>query len=207
MNISHNQYICRNIVVVAFMDFISERVGYTKTSEDLTIFIKASKKSDIKKINYIKIWIILWGLSGVLLVSQFFFPYTIGPARFYLVGLLGFWGYFLYIGIKAYYFRKYGLETIYVNNDKFMIRRDVYSKPGKPKWFKANEKSPFNVVDEKPGGVNAFFYNSFWVITGGTISFGAKKSEFRFGLQLEEEETKKVVSMLNKAIHAKTEKK
>lgn len=189
------------------MDFISERVGYTKTTEDLTIFIKASRKSDIKKINYLKIWIILWCLTGILLISTFFIPDLLGSAFFYMFGLLGFWGYFLYIAIKAYYFRKYGLETIYVNNDKFMVRRDIYSKPGKPKWFKANEKTPFNAVEEKPGGVNAFFYNSFWVITGGTIAFGAKKSEFRFGLQLNEEETKKVVSMLNKAIHVKTEKK
>ena len=107
------------------MDFISERVGFTKTSEDLTIYIKGSKKSDLKKINYLKAWVILWALAGFLLIAQFFFSYTIGEARFFLVGLLGFWAYFFYVAIKAYYFRKYGLETIYINNDKFMIRREI----------------------------------------------------------------------------------
>lgn len=189
------------------MDFISERIGFTRTPEDLTVYIKASKKEDQKKIKYLKIWIILWGLSGLLLISQFFVPYTLGQARFFLFGLLGFWGYFLYIAIKAYYFRKYGLETIYVNNDKFMIRRDVHTKKGKPKWFKANEKNPFSAVDEKPGGINNFFYTSFWVITGGTLVFGAKKTEFRFGLQLTELETNKLVALLNKAIHVQQTKK
>ncbi len=189
------------------MDFISERVGFTRTPEDLTIYIKASKKSDLKKINYLKAWVVLWGLCGFLLFTQMFFPYTIGQARFFLVGLIGFWAYFFYVAIKAYYFRKYGLETIYINNDKFMIRRDVYSKKGKPKWFKANEKNPFKPVEEKQNGVNNFFYNSFWVISGGTITFGAKRSEFRFGLQLTTEETRKLVSLMNKAIHPQAEKK
>lgn len=182
------------------MDFISERVGYNKTAEDLTIYIKGSKKSDAKKIQFMKLWIILAFASIVLLIVQFFLPYSIGAARFYLVGLIGFLIYFVYIAIKAYYFRKYGTETIYVNNDKFMIRRDIYTKQGKPKWFKANEKNPFSKVDEKPGGINAFFYSSFWVVTGGTIMFGAKNSEFRFGVQLTDEEANKVVQMMNKSI-------
>lgn len=188
------------------MEYISERVGFNKTPEDLTIYIKGSKKSDAKKIQYLKIWVILWLICGVLLISQFFFPYALGQAIFYLVGLLGFWGYFLYIAIKAYYFRKYGTETIYVNNDKFMIRRDIYTKQGKPKWFKANEKSPFAKVDEKPGGINAFFYTSFWVITGGSIMFGAKNSEFRFGLQLTDDEAGKIVNLMNKAIKVSSQK-
>lgn len=189
------------------MDFISERVGYTRTPEDLTIYIKGSKKSDIKKINYLKAWVILWAVCGFLLFTQLFFPYTLGEARFFLVGLIGFWAYFFYIAIKAYYFRKYGIETIYINNDKFMLRRDVYSKKGKPKWYKANEKHPFTAVEEKSSSINNFFYNSFWVITGGTIKFGEKKTEFRFGLQLDPDETKKLVTLLNKAIHINAEKK
>jgi hypothetical protein len=182
------------------MDFISERVGYTKTPEDLTIYIKGSKKSDALKIRYMKIWIILCLVSLFLLIVQFFLPYSLGAAKYYLVGLIGFLIYFIYIAVKAYYFRKYGIETIYINNDKFMIRRDIYTKQGKPKWFKANEKNPFSKVDEKPGGINAFFYSSFWVVTGGTIMFGAKRSEFRFGIQLSDEEAHKVVNMMNKAI-------
>lgn len=195
-------YICT--LYLAFqMDFISERIGFNRTAEDLTVYIKGSKKSDIKKINYLKMWIILWGIAGLLIFIQVFFPQALGAARFYVIGFLGFWAYFLYIGIKAYYFRKYGIETIYVNNDKFMIRRDIYTKKGKPKWFKANEKNPFSMVEEKKGGVGDLFYNSFWVTTGGSVTFGAKNTSFRFGIQLEENETKKLVQILNKAIQVK----
>lgn len=193
-------YICIQFETIA-MEFISERIGYNRTTEDLTVYIKGSKKGDIKKINYLKMWIILWGIAGLLIVIQLFFPSALGDARFYVVGFLGFWAYFLYIGIKAYYFRKYGTETIYVNNDKFMIRRDVYTKKGKPKWFKANDKNPFTLVEEKKGGVSDLFYNSFWVTTGGSITFGAKHTQFRFGVQLEEPEAKKLIQLLNKAIH------
>ena len=188
------------------MDFISERVGYNKTPEDLTIYIKGSKKSDAKKIQFMKIWIILSIVAIILLIAQFFLPFNVGAAKYYLVGLIGFLVYFIYIAIKAYYFRKYGTETIYVNNDKFMIRRDVYTKQGKPKWFKANEKNPFSKVDEKPGGINAFFYSSFWVVTGGTIMFGAKNAEFRFGIQLTDEEANKVVQLMNKTIRINHQK-
>ena len=81
-----------------------------------------------------------------------------------------------------------------------MIRRDIHGKAGKPIHFVAKGKNPFRKVAEKPGSINAAFYNSFWVVTGGTISFGEKKDEYRFGLQLTNEESEKLVRLLNQSI-------
>lgn len=189
------------------MEFISERIGYNKADEDLTVYIKASTKNDAKKIRFLKIWVILWGISGLFIVSQLFLPYADQQTKIFLFGYLAFWAYFFYIAAKAYYFRKYGTETVYINNNKFMIRRDIYTKKGKPKWFVAENKNPFNIHDEKAGSLSQLFYSSFWVTSGGSVTFGSDKNNYRFGLQLKENEAKKLVQLLNKSIKAQPKNK
>lgn len=187
------------------MEFINDRIGFVKTKDDLTVYIKASSPKESKKLNMLKLWVVLWSLAGVLIASQFFFEYT-REMKLYLFIFMCFWGYFEYVSIRAYYFRRYGTETIYINNNKFMIRRDVYTKKGKPKWFQANEKSPFTFIESSNINSANLFYNSYWVVTGGNISFGIKKNEYRFGLQLEENAGKRLVKLLNESIKIQKQK-
>lgn len=182
------------------MEYLSDRIRYNKTDEDLTVYIKATSIKDKKKIQILKIWLLLWIVSGLIIISQIFFPGYSRDEKLFIVIYTFFWVYFAYRVSYAYYFRKYGSEVIYINNNKFMYRRDILEKAGKPSFFVAHEKNPFRKVIEKPGSFNTVFYNSFWVVTGGTIAFGEKKNEYRFGLQLSDEERDKLIKLLNKSI-------
>lgn len=174
---------------------LSDRIGVVKGNEDVTVYIKASTRNDIKKLNLFKGWVILWSLAGIIIISQLFFDLYTREQKLYMVIYLAFWAYFEYRTIRSYYFRKYGIETVYVNNDKFMLRRDILTKKGKPKYYKAASKTPFTFQEEK-NGINNSYYNSFWVVSGGTISFGDKQGA-RFGLQLPTEDGKKLAKLLN----------
>ncbi len=182
------------------MEYISDRIAIKRTEDDLTVYIRASSPKDKKKIKLLQVWLLLWLTAGIIIVSQLFFPGYSREEKLFMVIYLFFWAYFAYRIGYAYYFRKYGSEVIYINNNKFMIRRDIHGKAGKPIHFTAKGKNPFRKVAEKPGSINAAFYKSFWVVTGGTISFGEKKDEYRFGLQLSDEETEKLIRLLNKSI-------
>ena len=96
------------------MKFISERIGYEATDEGLTVRIKASKAGDLKKIQAMKAWVIAWAVSGGLIGSALFMNYP-ADLKLYLFIFLAFWAYFLFKISRAYYFRKYGIETLFLN--------------------------------------------------------------------------------------------
>jgi hypothetical protein len=181
------------------MEKISERIAIIKGSEDLTVYIKASSSRDVKKITMLKWWTILWTIAGMLMLTQLFYPGNSDDIKIFVMVYMVFWGYFEYKIANAYFFRKYGTEVIYINNNKFMIRRDVHEKQGKQLYFSSKIKNPFRKVEDNKG-INSAYYQSFWVITGGSIAFGEKKEEYRFGLHLTAEETETLVKLMNKTI-------
>lgn len=187
------------------VSYLSDRIAYKKTDEDLTVYIRAASRSDEKKLRMLKAWVIAWSICGLLIFVQLFLPFYTADEKLYFLIYLSFWAYFEYRVAAAYYFRRYGTETIYLNNDKFMIRRDVHNRKGKPQHFKAVVKNPFTIPADQPTGWAKHFYNSFWVTTGNSIAFGNKPKEYRFGVQLSEKESKSLVRLLNASIH--TEKK
>jgi len=179
------------------MEMISERIGVVRGQDDLTVYIKASTLKDKGKLNLFKAWVVLWTIAGAVIFSQLFFSFYTREEKLYIVIYLAFWMYFEYRAVRSYYFRKYGIETIYINNDKFFIRRDILSKKGKPKYYQAQVKNPFHEVDNKTGGLARTYYSSFWVVTGGNIGFGGDSGGNRFGLQLPPEDVKKLIKLMN----------
>jgi hypothetical protein len=179
------------------MKFISERIGYEIGDEGLTVRIKASKAKDLKKLNLMKAWVIAWALSGGLIGSALFMNYP-SDLKIYLLVFLAFWAYFLFKITLAYYFRKYGIETMFLNGDQLMLRKDIHGKPGKPLFFRLNEKNAFRYLNKETKG--GWFYDSFWIDSGGNCGFGKPGAEYRFGIQLEQNEAHQLVKLLNKEL-------
>lgn len=180
----------------------SDRIGIKKGEEELTVYIKSSSKTDQKKLRYLKMWAIAWTIIGLIVISQLFFPYS-REEKLYFVVYLAFWAYFEYRVLYAYYFRQYGIETIYVNNGKIFLRRDILNKKGKPKYFTLHRKNPFFLTEDAGTGFFQQMGNSFWSIRGGKIAFGEKPKEYRFGLQLPEADANRLVKLLNESIRVK----
>ncbi len=181
------------------MKQIGERISYQMGEDDLTVYIKGSSKSDKNKILFLKIWVVLWTILGAAMFAGLFMNFS-GDEKLFIFIYLFFWAYFEYKIAYAYYFRKYGMEVVYIQNDKIILRKDILTKRGKERTTDLEEKKPFRIVADK-NSFTANFYNSFWVVTGGTIAFGEKRKEQRFGSLLNEDDRLKLTGLMNKSIH------
>ena len=56
------------------MEYISDRIGFKRTEEDLTVHIRATSPKDKKKVQLLQIWLLLWFTAGLIIISQLFFP-------------------------------------------------------------------------------------------------------------------------------------
>lgn len=187
------------------MKQIGERISYQMGADDLVVYIKGSSKKDKTKILYLKIWVVLWTILGAVMFAGLFMNFSRDEKLFIFIYLF-FWAYFEYKIAYAYYFRQYGTEVLYLQNDRLHVRRDILTKKGKDKKYDLTEKNPFRKVQEKNSFV-ANYYNSFWVVTGGTIAFGEKRKEQRIGTLLNDEDALKLTGLLNKAMHQLRSKK
>jgi hypothetical protein len=181
------------------MKLLSERIAYQASEEGLTVRIKGAGKQEAKRIGYMKAWLIAWYISGFVLASGLFLDYE-RDVKLFLAVFLAFWGYFSFVITKAYYFKKYGMETLFLNGDQFMMRRDIHGKKGKPQYFRLKHERPFRVLKDKPK-LDQFFYSSWWVISGGKVELGEPGAAYRLGQHLNENDALKLVQLLNKHVH------
>ncbi len=179
------------------MEFISERIGFVRGDDDLLVRIKASSSKDRQKLWWTRLWIIGWLMAGVLLLWQTFMA-NVSDVKLFLMVVLAFWGYFAYASIQAYYFWKYGFETIFIQNGQVMFRRDIFKRKGKPIYFRVNQNQPFAPTEANPGGAFTQIM-AFWIPQGGTIQLGTGKNLYRFAPGLSDQEKKSLIKMLNQA--------
>jgi hypothetical protein len=179
------------------MEFISERVGFVRGEDDLLVRIKASGSQDDRKLWWTRLWIICWLVAGALLLWQ---TWEAGATdvKLFLMVVLAFWGYFAYATLQAYYFWKYGFETIFIQNGQVMFRRDILKRKGKPVYFRVNQNHPFSQTEGNPGGAFTHIM-AFWIPQGGTLQLGTGKNLYRFAQGLKDQEKKALLKLLNQA--------
>jgi hypothetical protein len=119
--------------------------------------------------------------------------------RLILIVLIGFWAYYEYKVGRAYLFRKFGFEKVWMKGGSVYYRREI-NKRGRTKKFDAEFVNEFTVIDYNQFD---FFQNvsrSFWTLAGDSIEFTYHSKTMRFGIQLEEQQAKQAVDQLNKAL-------
>ncbi len=119
--------------------------------------------------------------------------------RLILIVLIGFWVYYEYKVGRAYMFRKFGFEKIWMKNGMIYYRREI-NKRGKTKTFDAEFVKEFNALDFNKAD---FFQNvsrSFWTLAGESIEFSYHSKSMRFGIQLSEKESNDIADQLNRAL-------
>lgn len=179
------------------MEFISERIGFERGEDDLLVRIKASSSKDRQKLWWTRLWIMAWLIAGLLLLWQTWVA-TVADVKLFMMVVLAFWGYFAYATIQAYYFWKYGFETIFIQNGQVMFRRDIFKRKGKPVYFRVNHSQPFSPADANPGGAFTQIM-AFWIPQGGTLQLGTGKNVYRFAPGLVEKERQALLKILNHA--------
>ncbi|MES2284454.1 MAG: hypothetical protein V4547_02115 [Bacteroidota bacterium] len=176
------------------MEYIGKRISIKRTENELSIVI-------LSLINKLKnrllfLWFILWSISGIIVLSQYFImpdPNT----KTAIIVWMGFWAYFEYKIFHAYLWRKSGKEKIKINDTKFLYKRDVSGR-GKIKTYETDFIKDLRLIEPKENSFTENLNNSYWVIGGEKLAFDYYGKEIKFGLQLDEVDAKALLKLIIK---------
>ena len=151
------------------------------------------------KLHLLFAWLFLWTISGVIVLVNYF---TLSNANIKIIVLiwLGFWAYFEFRTGKAFLFKKFGKEKIWIKNGKFNYWRDVAGR-GKKLEFDSELLKDLQLVEKNKRDFFQFMNESFWVMGGESISFIYGAKTYRIGVQLPEEDAKELLKQIKYALH------
>lgn len=119
--------------------------------------------------------------------------------RMILMILIAFWGYYEFKVGRAYFFRKFGFEKVWIKNGVIYYRKEI-NKRGRTKKFNLEFVNEFTPVDYNKYDFFQNMSRSFWTLAGESIEFSYHSKIMRFGIQLTEREAKEVSDQLNKTL-------
>jgi len=180
------------------MEYIGERISIKQKESELSIVILAFSN---KTKNFLLLsWLILWTLSGVIVIMQYA---TISDpnTKAAIIAWMGFWAYFEYVITKAFLWRKSGKEIIKLRDNKFFYKRDIARK-GNIKVYEYDFIKNLRIIETKESSFMENLNHSYWVIAGEKLAFDYYGKEIKFGIQLQDCDAK----MLLKCIQNKRNK-
>lgn len=178
------------------MEYIGDRISIKQKENELSIVILSF--SDKTKSRILLLWLILWSISGLIIITQYF-SITDQNTKAGIIVWLGFWMYFEYIIAKAYLWRKSGKELIKLRDNKFLYKRDI-SHRGKIKVFEYDFIKELRMLEIKENSFIENLNNSYWVIAGEKLAFDYYGKEIKFGIQLSERDAEALRMRIQKEI-------
>lgn len=175
--------------------YISKRVSFCEKPDEITVVILANGTK--AKFNVLTVWLGLFIVCGLVLFSQLFVPGYDGYTKIGIFAFTCFWAYFIYKVGYIWFWRKDGREFIRIHDGKLSLKRAIKTY-GKSYDFLIGNISQMKrrVMNQKSFGSE--LENSFWVMGGEKLQFDYLGREIRFGLQLTEEEAKKLTQLFIK---------
>ncbi len=152
--------------------------------------------SEKRKLNLLFLWLMAWSVSGVLVIANYF-TLTNENEKTVLIVWLAFWAYFEFKIMRVYMWKRFGKEKLWIKNGTLFYQQDINGR-GKIKEYDINLISEFRVLPIKESSFVDSFFQSYWVKGGERIEFNTQQKLQRFGLQLEDDEAKKIVASLHK---------
>lgn len=153
---------------------------------------------DSQKQFLLSLWLILWSVGGIGIVTQFFTPLS-SELKIYLVVWLGFWAYFEYKVIYAFRWRRYGIEKLLFEEESLLISREIAGRAIPARYDRNKIK---NVRLYKPEKVSVFIAlsQSYWSPGDPKLVLDYQGLEVNFGLELSDSEAKKLVDLVKKEL-------
>jgi len=174
------------------MRLISDRISIDETNNFSIVILG---KVERWKESLLLFWVLAWTFCGVVFLSYFFgdTPYHYDLS---MLILLSFWAYFEVRIVKVFFWRRKGYEQIQFKESAIVIRNSLFTK-GKESIYELDAIDAFYAFPDLSRNFFAFMEDSFWVIGGERIYFDYFGKKVVLAKQLSEEETKKMVQVLN----------
>jgi len=175
---------------------ISERVSILKKENLLSIVILAT--NDKKKLGLMFLWLIAWTVCG-LIVFMNYFKLQDQNSKMFIIVYLSFWAYFEYKILKAFIWKKFGREKLWVQDGVLNYQREI-NKKGKINHYNLDLVQDLKIIELSKASWADNINQSFWVKAGERLEFTSQAKVIRFGLQLNETETLSVFKELKNFI-------
>lgn len=171
-------------------NIMDNRIQINKDTERLEIVIKSFL--DQKKQQLLLIWIILFSLCGLAIISQFFADYEAGDKVFFAV-YVAFWIFFEFKVIYAYRWRKFGQELIIIEDNELILIKSV-GKRGVTQKFVISDIKKLDFFKDENGGFINSMNKSYWNINKYHLMLLLENSKVPFGIDLEAKDAKQILN-------------
>lgn len=175
---------------------MNSRVKINKQGNKLEIIIKAFL--DVKKQQLLLLWIILFSLCGVAIITQFFEDYDGGTKVFFGV-YVAFWIFFEFKVIYAYRWRKQGEEKIIIEEGQLFLIKTI-GKRGVTQQYNLDEIKKVDFFKDENGGFVKSMNSSYWNINKYHMVLKLENSQVPFGIDLENKTAKNIINEIKKFI-------
>lgn len=188
------------------MKWLSNRISFHRHSEYTTILI--STKVEKWKEGVLLAWMVLWSLVGIAIMgvalSQDYLQHIAGETpvsqlQLFLLLFLVFWGYYLYKIVKVYLWRTKGVEYLKLDREALVIKRG-FGKFGKAQSYRLSNMGTIEILERSSRSYSWVMQSAFWDIGNESLEFDYLGKKIIFGVQLEEEESKKLRQFLRTEI-------
>ena len=179
------------------MKWISSRVSYEDQKDFFTMVI--SSKTDYWKMTVMLVWLLIWLTCGLVVFYFLFFTQELVGQKIYFYTFLAFWTYFLYKVSRVLIWRKFGIEFIKIDEDRFSIKKSIWGY-GKARVFMTNNLKKIKLAPLEEKSFSKVFNDSFWIVGQGTIIVNALDKEYNFGSQISKEDGTNIIKVLNSKI-------
>ena len=145
------------------------------------------------------VWLLIWLTCGLVVFYFLFFTQELVGQKIYFYTFLAFWTYFLYKVSRVLIWRKFGIEFIKIDEDRFSIKKSIWGY-GKARVFMTNNLKKIKLAPLEEKSFSKVFNDSFWIVGQGTIIVNALDKEYNFGSQISKEDGTKIIKVLNSKI-------
>jgi hypothetical protein len=175
------------------MKVIGERISILKKENLLSIVILPGL--DSKKLFAMFLWLMAWTVCGIIVFVNYF-KITDKDLKMFMLVYLSFWAYFEISIVRAFMWKRWGKEKIWIQDGVFNYQREI-NKRGKIRNFNLNLITQVDTVELKSTRFTDTISQSFWIKGGERLEFTCQGKIIRFGMQLTDEEAKTLRKEIN----------
>jgi hypothetical protein len=175
---------------------MTDRIIINKKEDSLEIEIKALRNDTKQRL--LLVWITLFSICGLAIISQFFYEYDSSSKVFFAV-YLAFWFFFEFKVIYAYRWRNIGLERIILKSDQLILTKEI-GKRGVTQVYELEKIKNLKLFDAAEPTVVKVLNTSYWNINKYSLSFNYEDNIVPFGIDLDANQAKKILSEIKNVV-------
>lgn len=175
------------------MKVIGDRVSILKKEGLLSIVILPY--SDKRKLGIMFLWLMAWTVCGIIVFANYF-KTTDKDIKLFIIIYLSFWTYFEYKIMRAFVWRKYGKEKLWISDGIVHYKQEI-NKRGKVQEFDYSLIQNLLFIEREEHSFASVINSSFWIKGDERIEFTCQHKKVRFGMQLTDKEAKAIIKEIS----------